>query len=191
MSNVVKCNWSLKTELEEKYHDEEWGVPILDDTKLFELLSLELCQSGLSWHTILKKREGFIKAFDGFDIVRVSKFSEKKTEKLLTNEEIVRHRAKITAIINNASRVLEIQKEFGAFSNYLWGFVDHKPVVGGWDEESEIPSSTELSDKISKDLKSRGFKFLGTTTTYAFLQSVGVVNDHIKTCFRFNQCNQL
>lgn len=186
MSNVVKCSWSLKNELEEKYHDEEWGVPVFDDTKLFELLSLELCQSGLSWHTILKKRKGYLIAFDGFDVVKVSKYSDKKIDKLVTNKEIVRHRAKITSIINNAKCIIKIQDEFGSFSNYLWDYVEHKSIVGGWEDESEVPSSTDLSDRISKDLKKRGFKFLGTTTIYAFLQSVGIVNDHIKTCFRFS-----
>lgn len=188
MNNVIKCQWSTKTELEEAYHDTEWGVPVFDDTLLFELLSLELCQSGLSWHTILKKREGYRNAFEQFNITKVATYNDDHIAQLVTDESIVRHKAKITAIINNAAAILSIQQEFGSFSDYLWGFVNHQPIIGGWQHESEVPASTPLSDQISKDLKKRGFKFLGSTTVYAFLQAVGIVNDHIQTCFRFKPC---
>ncbi|UTW47959.1 DNA-3-methyladenine glycosylase I [Bacterioplanoides sp. SCSIO 12839] len=188
MNNVIKCQWSTKTELEEAYHDTEWGVPVFDDTLLFELLSLELCQSGLSWHTILKKREGYRNAFEQFNIAKVAIYNDDHIAQLVTDENIVRHKAKITAIINNAAAILKVQQEFGSFSGYLWGFVNHQPIVNGWQQESEVPASTPLSDQISKDLKKRGFKFLGSTTVYAFLQAVGIVNDHIQTCFRFKPC---
>jgi DNA-3-methyladenine glycosylase I len=189
MNSIKKCQWSLKTTLEEHYHDNEWGVPIKNDSKLFELLSLELCQSGLSWHTILKKREGYQIAFRQFDIEAVANFDESKIEELLLDSRIVRHRAKISAIINNAKCILKIQKEYGSFSNFLWGYVDHKPIVGNWNSEQEVPTSTKLSTNISKDMKKKGFKFLGTTTVYAFMQSVGIANDHATSCYRFNQCS--
>ena len=189
MNIIKKCQWSLKTTLEEAYHDEEWGVPIRNDSKLFELLSLELCQSGLSWHTILKKREGYQLVFSQFDIEKVATFDESKIEELLLDTRIVRHRAKISAIINNAKCILDIQKEYGSFSNFLWEFVDHKTIIGNWESEQEVPASTDLSTYISKEMKKRGFKFIGTTTIYAFMQSVGLVNDHTIDCYRFNQCN--
>ncbi len=189
MNIIKKCQWSLKTTLEEVYHDEEWGVPIRNDSKLFELLSLELCQSGLSWHTILKKREGYQLVFSQFDIEKVATFDESKIEELLLDTRIVRHRAKISAIINNAKCILDIQKEYGSFSNFLWEFVDHKTIIGNWESEQEVPASTDLSTYISKEMKKRGFKFIGTTTIYAFMQSVGLVNDHTIDCYRFNQCN--
>lgn len=188
MSVINKCQWALKTKLEEAYHDQEWGVPVTDDAKLFELLSLELCQSGLSWHTILTKREGYRLLFNQFDIDAVAAFDESKIEELLLDIRIVRHKAKISAIINNAKCILDIQKEYGSFSDFIWGFVEHKPIVGYWKSEQDVPASTELSNKISKEMKKRGFKFLGTTTVYAFMQSVGIVNDHTIDCHRFNQC---
>jgi len=188
MRTVNKCQWSLKTNLEETYHDEEWGVPIFDDRKLFELLALELCQSGLSWHTILKKRAGYLSAFHKFDIDKVASFDEEKVEELVLDAGIVRHRGKISAIINNARCIVDIQKEHGSFSDYLWSFVDKQPIVGNWLSENDVPASTELSTQISKEMKKKGFKFLGSTTIYAFLQSVGVVNDHTVECFRFNRC---
>ncbi len=185
MSELKKCQWALKTKLEEAYHDTEWGVPIYDDKKLFELLSLELCQSGLSWHTILKKRDGYLSAFNQFDIKSVSLFDERKVEVLLQDTGIVRHKAKISAIINNAKCILSIQQEYGSFSNYIWAFTDNKIIVGNWRSEEEVPASTELSTQISKHMKKKGFKYLGTTTLYAFMQSVGLVNDHTVECFRF------
>jgi len=186
MNEIKKCQWALKTRLEEHYHDTEWGVPISDDTKLFEALSLELCQSGLSWHTILNKREGYRAAFNQFDLKTVAAFDEAKVEALLLDAGIVRHRAKILAIINNAQCILNVQKEYGSFSEYIWQFTDHKTIVGHWQSKEEVPASTELSTLISKDMKKKGFKFLGPTTTYAFMQSVGLLNDHTTDCFRFN-----
>jgi DNA-3-methyladenine glycosylase I len=188
MNDFEKCHWSLKTKLEECYHDKEWGVPVKDDRKLFEVLSLELCQSGLSWYTILKKRDGYNLAFEGFDIKKVASFDESKVDSLLLDERIVRHKLKILAIINNANCILNVQKEFGTFSDYLWEFVGFEPVVGNWNSEKDIPASTVLSNHISKDMKKRGFKFLGTTTVYAFMQSVGLVNDHTINCYRLNLC---
>ena len=188
--STKKCPWSLKTVLEEAYHDKEWGVPIYDDDKLFQSLSLELCQSGLSWHTILKKREGFKAAFDCFVIDKVCQYDEQKIADLLLDKSIVRHKAKISAIVNNACCIKNIHAQNTTFSNYLWGFIDHKPIIGHWKNASDVPSSSSLSDHISKELKKIGFKFLGTTTVYAFMQSVGMVNDHILDCFRFNQCNE-
>jgi len=175
MNETKKCQWALKTKLEENYHDAEWGVPIYDDIKLFEALSLELCQSGLSWHTILNKREGYRAAFHHFDLNTVAAFDDAEIEILLLDASIVRHRAKISAIINNAS-------------DYIWQFTDNKTLVGNWQSKEEVPASTELSILISKELKKKGFKFLGPTTTYAFMQSVGLVNDHTTDCFRFDVC---
>jgi len=188
MSDIKKCQWALKTKLEEHYHDTEWGVPVYDDSKLFEALSLELCQSGLSWHTILNKREGYRAAFHHFDLKTVAAFDEAKIEALLLDAGIVRHRAKISAIINNARCILEVQQAYGSFSDYIWQFTDNKTIVGHWQSREEVPASTELSIQISKDLKKKGFKFLGPTTTYAFMQSIGLVNDHTTDCFRFNVC---
>jgi DNA-3-methyladenine glycosylase I len=191
MNEIKKCQWCLKTKLEEAYHDAEWGVPVYDDNKLFESLSLELCQSGLSWHTILNKREGYRHAFLHFDIKKVAAFDDAKIETLLLDASIVRHRAKISAIINNAQCILHIQQEYGSFSDYIWQFTDNKTLVGRWETKEQVPATTELSILISKALKKRGFKFLGPTTTYAFMQSVGLVNDHTLDCFRFNINNHL
>ena len=188
MNKTKKCQWALKTKLEEAYHDTEWGVPVYDDTTLFEALSLELCQSGLSWHTILNKREGYRAAFHQFDLRIVAAFDDAKIETLLLDTGIVRHRAKISAIINNAQCILNVQQEFGSFSDYIWQFTDNKTLVGNWQSKEEVPAFTELSILISKELKKKGFKFLGPTTTYAFMQSVGLVNDHTTDCFRFDVC---
>jgi len=183
MQEIKKCQWALKTKLEEDYHDTEWGVPVYEDVKLFEALSLELCQSGLSWHTILNKREGYRAAFAQFDIKKVASFDDKKIESLLLDAGIVRHRAKISAIINNAQCILKLQQEYGSFSDYIWQFTDHKILVGNWSSKDDVPASTELSTLVSKDMKKKGFKFLGPTTTYAFMQSVGILNDHTRDCF--------
>lgn len=180
-----RCSWCGKDPLYVKYHDEEWGVPVYDDQKLFEFLTLESMQAGLSWITILKKRENFREAFDGFDVNKVAKYNEKKFEELMQNEGIIRNRLKIQASINNAKAFLEIQEEFGSFSEYIWGFTDHKVIVNSWKSLDEIPAKTELSDKISKDLKKRGFKFVGSTVIYAHMQATGMVNDHIVSCFRY------
>lgn len=179
-----RCQWCLGSELYEKYHDEEWGDPVHDDKKHFEFLVLESAQAGLSWITILKKRENYREAYDGFDVEKVAMYDEDKIEELLNNPGIVRNRKKIEASINNAKRFLEVRKEWGSFDKYIWSFVDYTQVVNHWEELSEVPATTELSDKVSKDLKKRGFKFLGSTIVYAHIQAIGLVNDHLVSCFR-------
>lgn len=182
-----RCQWCEKEEIYVEYHDNEWGVPVYDDNKQFEFLVLESAQAGLNWLTILKKRENYRKAYDGFNAEKVAKYDEAKIEVLMNNAGIIRNRRKIEASINNAQRFLEVRREFGSFSNYLWGFVNNKPLVNRFNSISEVPATTELSDMISKDLKKRGFKFLGSTIVYAHLQAVGVINDHIVSCFRYQQ----
>jgi DNA-3-methyladenine glycosylase I len=179
-----RCPWCEGTELYRRYHDEEWGVPVHDDRRHFEFLVLESAQAGLSWSTILKKRENYRKAYRRFDPAIVARFGARDRERLLNDAGIVRNRLKIESSINNAKRFLEIQRQFGSFDAYLWGFVGGRPVVNRWKTLSEIPANTELSDKISKDLKARGFRFVGSTIIYAHLQAVGVVNDHLTGCFR-------
>jgi DNA-3-methyladenine glycosylase I len=166
-----------------KYHDEEWGRPVYDDRRLFEFLVLEGFQAGLSWITILRKRENFRRAFDDFDYRKIAHYSEQKHEQLLQDEGIIRNRLKIKAATTNARAFLEVQEEFGSFSNYIWGFVAGKPIINHFKTMGEIPASTPLSDKISKDLKKRGFKFVGSTIVYAHMQATGMVNDHITDCF--------
>lgn len=185
MTELYRCSWATKHPLEEAYHDKEWGVPVHDDNKLFEMLTLESAQSGLSWLTILKKRTGYQQAFKQFDIATVAQFDETKIAELLENPDIVRHKQKISATINNAQKILDIQAEYGSFDHYIWSFVDHSPIVNGWENEADIPASTALSDHISKALKKKGIKFFGTTTCYAFMQAVGLVNDHVTACFRY------
>jgi DNA-3-methyladenine glycosylase I len=180
----TRCPWCEGDELYRRYHDEEWGVAVHDDRKHFEFLVLESAQAGLSWSTILKKRENYRKAYSGFDPGIVARFGPPDTERLLKDAGIVRNRLKIESSINNAKRFLEIQEEFGSFDAYLWGFVGGRPMVNRWKTLSEIPANTELSDRISKDLKARGFRFVGSTIIYAHLQAVGVVNDHLTSCFR-------
>ena len=169
------------------YHDEEWGVPVFDDRKQFEFLVLESAQAGLSWLTILKKRENFRKAYDDFSVEKVAGFKDKKIEELLLNPGIIRNRKKIEASVNNAKKFLDIQESFGSFCNYIWDFVDGVPFVNEWQNIHDIPATTKLSDMIAKDLKQRGFKFLGSTILYAHLQAVGVVNDHVVDCFRYEE----
>ena len=185
-----RCPWGTVDELYIRYHDEEWGMPVHDDKKQFEFLVLESAQAGLSWHTILKKRENYRKAYDGFDPIKVAKYDKAKTEELMQNAGIIRNRRKIEASINNAKKILEIQKEFGSFCNYIWGFTGGKPIVNNWIDISQIPARTELSDKISADLKKRGFKFLGPVIVYSHLQAAGIVNDHLKSCFRWEECQE-
>ena len=180
-----RCPWCGNDELYVKYHDEEWGVPVHDDGKHFEFLVLESAQAGLSWLTILRKRENFRKAYDSFDSVKVSQYNDAKIEELMQNAGLIRNRRKIEASINNAKRFLEIQKEFGNFDNYIWSFVDNKAVKNHWNDISEVPATSELSDKVSKDLKSRGFKFLGSTIVYDHLQATGLTNDHLVGCFKY------
>lgn len=184
---LERCPWSLKDEIYIRYHDEEWGVPVFDDGKQFEFIVLESAQAGLSWHTILLKRENYRKAYYDFDPEKVANFTEKNIERLLNNPGIIRNRMKIEASIANARAFLKVGKEFGSFSKYIWGFVGVKPIANGWSSISEIPGETELSLQISKDMKKRGFSFFGSKIVYAHLQAVGIVNDHIRSCFRFKE----
>lgn len=176
------CDWAMKSEIERKYHDNEWGIPVYDDKRLFEFLVLEYMQAGLSWVTILKKREAMRKAFDEFNVNVIANYSDEKIEELMKNPEIIRNRLKLKALVTNAKAFLEVQNEYGSFSDYLWGFIDNKTIINKWKAMSEIPANTDLSDRISKDLKKRGFKFLGSTVIYAYLQSMGLVNDHLVHC---------
>lgn len=180
--DTIRCQWCEGDKLYQKYHDEEWGKPIYDDAMLFEFLVLESFQAGLSWITILRKREHFRQAFDGFNPQKIAQYDDEKVENLLKNEGIIRHRAKILATINNAQRFLEIQQEFGHFSDYIWGFTERKIIDNSPKTLQEIPANSPLSDGIAKDLKRRGFQFLGSTTIYAYLQAVGIINDHINDC---------
>lgn len=184
MENKDRCGWVNADPLYIKYHDEEWGVPVHDDHKMFEFLLLETFQAGLSWYTILKKRENFRKAFAQFDYKKVAKFDEAKIQELLENPGIIRYRLKIESAINNAQRFMEVQKEFGTFCNYIWGFVDHQPILNKPKTLKEVPATSPISDALSKDLKKRGFKFVGSTTMYAHMQACGMVNDHTVDCFR-------
>lgn len=182
-----RCSWCEGDDLYIKYHDEEWGVPVHDDKKHFEFLTLESAQAGLSWLTILKKRENYRIAFDKFDPVKVSRYDKKKIEELLNDSGIIRNRRKIEASVNNANKFLEIQDEFGSFDKYIWEFINFKPVKNSWQNISDIPSKTKLSDEISMNMKNRGFKFVGSTTIYAHIQAIGLVNDHLVSCFRYNE----
>lgn len=184
-----RCAWACKNSLEMKYHDEEWGVAIHDDRLLFEMLILESAQSGLSWNTILQKREGYIKAFDNFDTKKISKYSSLKIDELINDTGIVRNKLKINATITNAKVFLTIQKEYGSFDTYIWSFLEGKTLINKWKTESEVPSSSDESIKMSKDLKKRGFKFVGPTTCYAYMQAIGMVNDHVTSCFRYKEVN--
>ena len=179
---IIRCGWSEKDDLYRKYHDEEWGKPVDDDEMIFEFLVLESFQAGLSWYTILKKRENFAEAFDQFNYKKIANYSESKVEELMNNAGIIRNRLKILATINNAERFQVVQKEFGSFSKYIWNFVDGKPIVNLPKTLSDVPATTEISDSLSKDLKKRGFKFLGSTVMYAYMQATGMVNDHLVDC---------
>jgi DNA-3-methyladenine glycosylase I len=185
--NKVRCNWSLKDQLYRDYHDNEWGVPLHDDTGLFEMLNLEGAQAGLSWHTVLLKRENYRKAFDEWDAKKIARYTDKKVEKLLQDPGIIRNRLKVMATIGNAKAFLKVQEEFGSFDRYIWQFVNHKPVVNHFKSLSEIPAKTSISDAMSKDLLKRGFKFVGSTICYAFMQATGMVDDHINTCWKRNK----
>jgi len=178
----TRCNWVTNDELYIKYHDEEWGKPVYDDNVLFEFLVLESFQAGLSWITILRKRENFRKAFDQFNYKEIAAYKDDKIEELIQNAGIVRNRLKILATVNNAQRFMEVQKEFGSFSKYIWSFVNHKPINNKFKNIQEVPATTEISDALAKDLKKRGFKFLGSTVMYAHMQATGMVNDHIQGC---------
>ncbi len=182
-----RCEWASSNPLETKYHDDEWGVPVHDDRLLFEMLILEGAQAGLSWVTILKKRAGYLEAFDQFDIQKIATYSDKKIAQLLENPNIVRNKLKVNATVVNAKCVLEIQQEYGSFDAYIWSFVNGKPIQNQWQQLSDVPSKTDVSDKMSKSLKKKGFKFIGSTTCYAFMQAVGMVNDHVVSCFRYSE----
>ncbi|NQU54615.1 MAG: DNA-3-methyladenine glycosylase I [Bacteroidetes bacterium] len=183
-----RCDWGKANELMIKYHNTEWGVPLHDDHKLFEFFVLEGFQAGLSWQIVLNKRENFRKAFDNFNPDIVAKYDENKIAELIQDKLIIRNKMKNVACVNNAQRFLEIQKEFGSFDKYIWGFVDYKPIVNAFTSMAEMPAKTQLSDEISIDLKKRGFKFVGSTVIYAHMQATGMVNDHLVDCFRFREC---
>lgn len=192
MSKINRCAWVPNNNPEyQKYHDLEWGVPVHDDNKHFEMLILEGAQAGLSWETVLKKRQGYKKAFYNFDVQKCSKMTDNELEKLLHNPEIIRNRLKVFSVRKNAIAFIKIQEEFGSFDNYIWKFVGNKPIVNNFTSISQIPAKTEVSDKVSKDLKKRGMSFVGSTIIYAHMQATGLVNDHTTDCFRFSECISL
>jgi DNA-3-methyladenine glycosylase I len=182
-----RCEWANNNDLEISYHDKEWGVPVHDDRHLFEFLVLEGAQAGLSWSTILRKREGYRKAFDHFDVKKISRYSQAAVSRLLANPDIIRNRLKVNAVVTNARAFLRVQEEFGTFDRYLWQFVNGRPIQNSWKKMTEIPSSSPESEAMSRDLQKRGFKFVGTTICYAFMQAVGMVNDHVVGCFRYDE----
>lgn len=188
MQNIFRCEWCGTDPQYVEYHDHEWGVPVHDDRKQFEFLVLESAQAGLSWLTILKRREGYKRLYAEFDADKVARFDESKILEMLQDTGIIRNRKKIESSINNAQRFLEVQDKYGSFNHYLWGFIDGKQVVNHFTALSEMQATTALSDTISKDLKQKGFRFLGSTTVYAHLQATGLVNDHLVDCFRFHEC---
>jgi DNA-3-methyladenine glycosylase I len=185
-----RCEWARGDDFYIRYHDEEWGVPVHDDRLLFEFLVLEGFQAGLSWHCVLKKRGNFRRAFDDFDPVKVARYGAKKVAFLMDDAGIIRNRQKIDATINNARAFLEVAKEFGSFDAYIWGFVDGEPIVNRRKGDGDLPAKTELAEKISKDLKARGFKFVGPTVVYAHMQATGMVNDHLVSCFRWMEVQE-
>jgi DNA-3-methyladenine glycosylase I len=192
LSGKKRCAWAESgNELYLQYHDREWGVPVHEDRKQFEFLILEGAQAGLSWSTVLNKREGYRKAFANFDPVKVARFSEKKIETLIQNPSIIRNRLKITSAVSNARAFLDIQKEYGSFDTYIWAFVGGKPLQNRWKTMAEVPATSPESDALSKDLKQRGLKFVGSTIMYAHLQAAGLVNDHLLSCFRYRECAAL
>lgn len=183
MENKTRCGWCLSSDLYKEYHDQEWAVPIYDDPKLFEFLILETFQAGLSWITILNKRENFRKAFDNFDYQKVANYSEDKIQELLLDAGIIRNKLKVYSAVSNAQAFIKVQEEFGSFSKYIWQFTDGKPIDNKRQSLKEVPATTPLSDEISKDLKKRGFKFVGSTVVYAHMQATGMVNDHVEDCW--------
>lgn len=187
MKEKKRCSWCLGDPLYMVYHDTEWGVPLYDEQKLFEFLILETFQAGLSWITVLKKRENFRAAFDQFDYTKIENYTASKVEALMNNPNIIRNRLKIKATISNAKAFIKIQQEEGSFSTYIWRFLDGKPLQNQFDSNKEIPAYTALAETISKDLKRRGFKFIGPTVVYAHMQATGMVNDHVTDCFRYNE----
>lgn len=186
MEDKPRCSWCLQDDIYMQYHDEEWGVPVHEDTKLFEMINLEGAQAGLSWYTILIKRENYRQAFDQWDAEKIALYDDAKLEELRQNLGIVRNRLKIKATVGNAQAFLKIKEEFGSFDQYIWDFVNHKPIINHWQDMNEVPVTTEISDKMSKALKKRGFKFVGSTICYAFMQAVGMVDDHLAYCWKRN-----
>ena len=190
MKDKIRCDWCQKDALYKNYHDKEWGVPLHDDVKLFEMLILEGAQAGLSWHMVLVKRENYRKAFDNWDAKKIARYTEKKKQTLLQNEGIIRNRLKIAAAISNAKAFLQVQKEFGSFDNYIWQFVKHTPIRNDRETMKDIPAKTNESDIMSKDLLRRGFKFVGSTICYAFMQATGMVDDHLNGCWKRNSLSR-
>lgn len=188
---IKKCSWALSSPLLEHYHDKEWGVPVHDDRLLFEFLVLEGAQAGLSWSTILNKRAGYRKAFDNFDAEIIARYDEQKIDALLLNPDIVRNKLKVNSVVINAKAFLKVQQELGSFNDYIWLFVDGRPLHNTWNTAADIPASTRLSELMSKDLTKRGFKFVGSTICYAHMQATGMVNDHTVDCFRYAEINKL
>jgi DNA-3-methyladenine glycosylase I len=186
MESKTRCGWCLSSDLYKEYHDKEWGVPVYDDQELFEFLILETFQAGLSWITILNKRENFRKAFDNFNYLKIASYSEKKIEDLLLDAGIIRNKLKVRSAVSNAQAFIKIQEEFGSFSNYIWKFTDGKPIINNPKTLKDVPATTPLSDAISKDLKKRGFKFVGSTVIYAHMQATGMVDDHVENCWKRN-----
>jgi len=184
MENKIRCAWCEKDDLYRDYHDNEWGNPVYDDDKLFEFLVLETFQAGLSWHTILKKRENFRNAFEQFNYKKIAEYNEDKIQELLLNEGIIRNKLKVRGTVSNALAFIEVQKEFGSFSKYIWGFTNGKPIDNNPQSLKEVPATSEISDSLSKDLKKRGFKFVGSTVVYAHMQATGMMNDHVADCWK-------
>lgn len=191
IKNKTRCNWCTGNELDLVYHDKEWGVPVIDDQKLFEMLILEGAQAGVSWHVVLQKRVRYQKVFLNFDPDKVARISDTKLEKALLDKGLIRNRLKIYSVRSNAIALKEVQAEFGSFAKYLWGFVDGKPIQNQWKNSKQVPAKTAISTSMSKDLKKRGFKFVGETICYAYMQGVGMVNDHVTDCFRYKEVKKI
>ena len=190
--SVKRCDWAgTSSDVYIRYHDDEWGVPVWDDARQFEFLVLESAQAGLSWSTILNKRDGYRRAFAEFDAAKVARFSDKRVEKMLQDPGIVRNRLKVNAAVNNARRFLEVQEEFDGFCNYIWQFVEGEPMQNRFRKQADVPATSPQSDALSKDLRQRGFKFVGSTIIYAHMQATGMVNDHLVNCFRHGECQAL
>jgi DNA-3-methyladenine glycosylase I len=190
MTKKTRCSWATQSEIEKEYHDREWGVPNFDDRHLFEMLILEGAQAGLSWLTVLKKRESYREGFDGFDPAKIARYDDAKRSELLANPGIIRNRLKVDSTIHNAKAFLTITDQGKSFSDYIWSFVDGEPIINEFKEMSDVPSETEISKRMSKQLKKDGFKFVGPTICYAFMQAVGMVNDHTVDCFRYEVCRE-
>ncbi len=191
MGEKIRCNWCVGNDLDRTYHDDEWGVPVYDDQKLFEMLILEGAQAGVSWHVVLQKRTHYNKVFLNFDPHKLARLSDKKLEKALTDPGLIRNRLKIYSVRSNAIACKEVQKEFGSFAEYIWSFVDGKPIQNQWKKSSQVPAKTDISANMSRDLKKRGFKFIGETICYAYMQGIGMVNDHTVDCFRHKEIKKI